>query len=218
MSRGKIPIVGVVRNFIQGSLHDEIMPLVLFNDRSMELTFNVALQPENAEGTVWKSAITKIGKSFKEIYPETEFEIHFLDETIAKYYTAEQNLSILLKWATGLAIVISCLGLFGVVIYTTNQRTKEIGIRKVVGASVSQIIALLSKDFLKLVFLGFVIAIPIVWLAANKWLQNFAFQISLNVWLFITGGLIILVPVLAILLLRTYKAATANPVDSLRSE
>jgi ABC-type antimicrobial peptide transport system permease subunit len=218
MSRGKIPIVGVVRNFIQGSLHDEIMPLVLFNDRSMELTFNVALQPENAEGTVWKSAITKIGKSFKEIYPETEFEIHFLDETIAKYYTAEQNLSILLKWATGLAIVISCLGLFGLVIYTTNQRTKEIGIRKVVGASVSQIIALLSKDFLKLVFLGFVIAIPIVWLAANKWLQNFAFQISLNVWLFITGGLIILVPVLAILLLRTYKAATANPVDSLRSE
>ena len=218
MSRGKIPIVGVVANFIQGSLHNEIMPLVLFNDRSMELTFNIALQPENAEGTVWKSAITKIGKSFKEIYPETEFEIHFLDETIAKYYTAEQNLSILLKWATGLAIVISCLGLFGLVIYTTNQRTKEIGIRKVVGASVSQIIALLSKDFLKLVFIGFVIAIPIVWLAANKWLQNFAFKVNLTVWLFITGGLIILLPVLAILLLRTYKAATANPVDSLRSE
>jgi ABC-type antimicrobial peptide transport system permease subunit len=144
--------------------------------------------------------------------------MHFLDESIAKYYTAEQNLSILLKWATGLAIVISCLGLFGLVIYTTNQRTKEIGIRKVVGASVSQIIALLSKDFLKLVFIGFVIAIPIVWLAANKWLQNFAFKINLTVWLFITGGLIILLPVLAILLLRTYKAAMANPVDSLRSE
>ncbi|MGN6401464.1 MAG: FtsX-like permease family protein [Flavisolibacter sp.] len=218
MSRGKIPIVGVVRNFIQGSLHDEIMPLILFNDRSMELTFNVALQSENAEGTVWKSAIAKIAKSFKEIYPETEFEMHFLDESIAKYYTAERNLSILLKWSTGLAIVISCLGLFGLVIYTTNQRTKEIGIRKVVGASVSQIIALLSKDFLKLVFIGFVIAIPIVWLAANKWLQNFAFKINLTVWLFITGGLIILLPVLAILLLRTYKAATANPVDSLRSE
>ena len=144
--------------------------------------------------------------------------MHFLDESIAKYYTAERNLSILLKWSTGLAIVISCLGLFGLVIYTTNQRTKEIGVRKVVGASVSQIIALLSKDFLKLVFIGFVIAIPIVWLAANKWLQNFAFKVNLTVWLFITGGLIILLPVLAILLLRTYKAATANPVDSLRSE
>ncbi len=218
LSHAKIPIVGVVSNFIQGSLHDEIMPLVLLNDRSMELTFNVALQPENAEGTVWKSAITKIGKSFKEIYPETEFEIHFLDESIAKYYTAEQHISILLKWATGLAIVISCLGLLGLIIYTTNKRTKEIGIRKVVGASVSQIIALLSKEFLKLVLLAFVIAIPIVWFAANKWLQNFAFKISLNVWLFVAGGLIILLPVLLILILKTYKAAMANPVKSLRSE
>ena len=218
LSHAKIPIVGVVSNFIQGSLHDEIMPLVLLNDRRMELTFNVALQPENAEGTVWKSAITKIGKSFKEIYPETEFEIHFLDESIAKYYTAEQHISILLKWATGLAIVISCLGLFGLVIYTTNQRTKEIGIRKVVGASVSQIIALLSKEFLKLVLLAFVIAIPIVWLAANKWLQNFAFKIDLSVLIFIIGGLIMLLPALIILILKTYKAAMANPVESLRSE
>lgn len=218
MTREQIPIVGVVANFIQGSLHDKIMPLALFNDPHRELTFNVALQPENAEGTVWKSAITQIGKSFKEIYPETQFKIHFLDESIAKYYIAEQNISTLLKWATGLAIVISCLGLFGLVIYTTNQRTKEIGIRKVVGASVSQIITLLSKDFLKLVLLAFVIAIPVVWWAANKWLQNFAFKISINVWLFITGGLIILLPVLVILILKTYKAAMANPAESLRTE
>ncbi|HET7118116.1 MAG TPA: FtsX-like permease family protein, partial [Hanamia sp.] len=218
MYREKLPIVGVVGNFIQGSLHDEIMPLVLFNDQKMELTFNVALQPENAEGTVWKSAITKIGKDFKAIYPNTQLEIHFLDESIAKYYTAEQNISTLLKWATGLAIVISCLGLLGLVIYTTNQRTKEIGIRKVVGASVSQIISLLAKDFLKLVLLAFIIAVPIVWIAANKWLQNFAFKIELSVWLFIAGGLVMLLLALVILLLRTYKAATANPVDSLRSE
>lgn len=218
MAREKIPIVGVVGNFIQGSLHDEIMPLVLFNDRRMELTFNVALQPENAEGTAWKSAITKIGKDFKEIYPETELEIHFLDESIAKYYTAEQNISTLLKWATGIAIVISCLGLLGLVIYTTNQRTKEIGIRKVVGASVSQIITLLSKDFLKLVLIAFIIAVPIVWIAANKWLQDFAFKIELSVWLFIIGGLIMLLPALIILFARTYKSAMANPVDSLRSE
>jgi len=218
MSHGKIPIVGVVGNFIQGSLHDEIMPLVLFNDHRMELTFNVALQPENTEGTVWKSAITKIGKDFKEIYPNTQLEIHFLDESIAKYYTAEQNISTLLKWATGLAIVISRLGLLGLVIYTTNQRTKEIGIRKVVGASVAQIISLLAKDFLKLVILAFIIAVPIVWIAANKWLQNFAFKIELSVWLFIIGGLIMLLLALLILLLRMYKAATANPVESLRSE
>jgi ABC-type antimicrobial peptide transport system permease subunit len=181
----KIPIAGVFANFIQGSLHDEIMPLVIFNNPEWELTFNVALMPQNAEGTVWKSAINKIKKSFKKIYPDTDLEIHFLDESIAEYYTAEQNISRLLKWATGLAIVISCLGLFGLVIYTTNQRTKEIGIRKVVGASVSQIITLLSKDFLKLILIAFIIAIPIVWLAANKWLQNFAFKIDLSVLIFI---------------------------------
>lgn len=218
MTLEKIPIVGVFQNFIQGSLHDEIMPLVMFNDPKMELTFNVALKPQNAEGTVWKSGIAKLAKSFKKIYPDTDLEIHFLDQSIAKYYTSEQNLSKLLRWATGLAIVISCLGLFGLVIYTTNQRTKEIGIRKVVGASIPQIITLLSKDFLKLVFLAFIIAIPIVWLAANKWLQNYAFKIDLNVWLFIIGGIIMLLPALIILLLRTYKAASLNPVESLRSE
>jgi putative ABC transport system permease protein len=218
MTLEKIPIVGVFQNFIQGSLHNEIMPLVMFNDPKMELTFNVALKPQNAEGTVWKSAIAKIGESFKKIYPDTDLEIHFLDQSIAQYYTAEQNLSKLLRWATGLAIVISCLGLFGLVIYTTNQRTKEIGIRKVVGASIPQIITLLSKDFLKLVLLAFIIAIPIVWLAANKWLQNYAFKIDLSVWLFIIGGIIMLLPALVILLLRTYKAASLNPVESLKSE
>jgi putative ABC transport system permease protein len=218
MTLEKIPIVGVFQNFIQGSLHNEIMPLVMFNDPKMELTFNVALKPQNAEGTVWKSAIAKIGESFKKIYPDTDLEIHFLDQSIAQYYTAEQNLSKLLIWATGLAIVISCLGLFGLVIYTTNQRTKEIGIRKVVGASIPQIITLLSKDFLKLVLLAFIIAIPIVWLAANKWLQNYAFKIDLSVWLFIIGGIIMLLPALVILLLRTYKAASLNPVESLKSE
>lgn len=214
----RIPIVGVVANFIQGSMHEEVMPLIIFNDASMELTFNVALQPENTEGIVWKNAFTKIKNSFKEIYPDTELKIHFLDESIAKYYTSEQNISRLLKWATGLAIVISCLGLLGLVIYTTNQRTKEIGIRKVMGASVSQIITLLSKEFLKLILLAFIIAAPIVWLVANKWLQNFAYRIDINIWLFIIGGLIMLLPTLIILFLRTYNTAIANPVDSLRSE
>jgi ABC-type antimicrobial peptide transport system permease subunit len=214
----KLPVAGVVSNFIQGSLHDEIMPLVMVNDKSMELTFNVALMPENAEGTSWKNAINKITKAFKEIYPDTDLQIHFLDESIAKYYTADQNISTLLKWATGLAIVISCLGLFGLVIYTTNQRTKEIGIRKVIGASVSQIITLLSKDFVKLIFIAFLIAVPIVWILANKWLENFAFKIHLSVLIFIIGGLIMLLPAFVILLLKTYRAAIANPVKSLRTE
>jgi ABC-type antimicrobial peptide transport system permease subunit len=114
--------------------------------------------------------------------------------------------------------VISCLGLFGLVIYTTNQRTKEIGIRKVIGASVSQIITLLSKDFVKLIIIAFLIAVPIVWILANKWLENFAFKIHLSVLIFIIGGLIMLLPAFVILLLKTYRAAIANPVKSLRTE
>src|SRR6185437_15245401 len=109
--------------------------------------------------------------AWKEVYPEDDFEYHFLDEQIAKYYTAEKNVSSLLSWATGLAIFISCLGLLGLVIYTTTQRTKEIGVRKVLGASVSQIVSLLSIDFISLVLLAFVIAAPVAWWAMNKWLQ-----------------------------------------------
>ncbi len=100
----------------------------------------------------------------------------FLDESIAKFYTAEKNISRLLNWATGLAIFISCLGLLGLVMFITNQRTKEIGIRKVIGATVTQIVTLLSKDFLKLVLIGFLIAIPIAWWGTNMWLENFAFK------------------------------------------
>jgi len=211
-------IAGVVADFNQKSLHEVIKPLVIGSRTSAERTFNIALQPQNAEGTVWKNAISKIEKSWKEIYPEEDFEIKFLDESIAKYYTREQHISSLLLWATGLAIFISCLGLLGLVIYTTNQRTKEIGIRKVVGASVTQIVSLLSKDFIRLVIIAFVIAIPIVWFAANKWLQNFAYKTNVSVWVFLGGGAIMLIMALFVLLLRTYKAAIANPVKSLRTE
>lgn len=211
-------ITGVVADFNPKSLHEPIKPLLITSMSGTQGTFNIALQPQNAEGTVWKNAMTKIKKSFKEIYPENDLEIKFLDETIAKYYTAEQHISSLLKWATGLAIFISCLGLLGLVMYTTNQRTKEIGIRKVIGASISQIILLLSKDFIKLVILAFIIAVPIVWFAANKWLENFAYKTNISVWIFLIGGAIMLLMAMAVLLLRTYKAAAANPVKSLRSE
>jgi ABC-type antimicrobial peptide transport system permease subunit len=211
-------ITGVVADFNTASIHSPIKPLLIETESARQHTFNIALQPQNAEGTVWKNAMAKIKKSFKEIYPENDLEIKFLDETIAKYYTAEQHISSLLKWATGLAIFISCLGLLGLVMYTTNQRTKEIGIRKVIGARVSQIILLLSKDFIKLVMIAFIIAVPIVWFAANKWLENFAYKTNLSVWIFLIGGAIMLLMAMFVLLLRTYKAAAANPVESLRSE
>jgi len=214
----QVPIVGVAADFHQKSLHEIIKPLALTSDKRNSRTLNIALQPQNASGTIWKSAIAKMEKAWKELYPEDDFEYHFLDESIAKYYTAEKHISSLLLWATGLAISISCLGLLGLVIYITNQRTKEIGIRKVIGASIGQLVALLSKDFLLLVGIAFVIAVPIAWWGAHTWLQNFAYKTTLSWWIFLSGGLIMFLTAMIILGIRTFKAASANPVESLRTE
>lgn len=214
----QVSIVGVVANFHQHSLHEPIKPLIITTRSSQERNFSIALRPQNAEGSTWKTAISKIEKAFKQVYPEDDFEYTFFDESIAKYYTAEQNISRLLMWATGLAIFISCLGLLGLAIYITNQRTKEIGIRKVVGATVTQIVSLLSKDFLKLIITAFVISIPIAWWGANAWLQNFAYKTTLSWWVFLAGGLLMFFIALIILCIRTFKAAMANPAKSLRTE
>ncbi|MEP7323503.1 MAG: FtsX-like permease family protein [Saprospiraceae bacterium] len=214
----RYPIVGVVTDFHQRSLRDPIKPL-LFTTRTRQMRgINIELQPRNADGNVWKTAISKIEKSWKEVYPQEDFDYTFLDETIKKYYTAEQNISRLLIWSTGLTIFISCLGLLGLVTYITNQRRKEIGVRKVIGASVAQIISLLSKDFLKLVLIAFIIAVPVAYWGSYKWLQNFAYQTSISVWIFMAGGLIMFAMALLLLCIRSFRAATANPVQSLRTE
>lgn len=212
------PIIGVVADFHQKSLHEPIKPLVISSKSSDETVFSITLQPQNERGTLWKSAINKMEKSFKEIYPNNDFEYSFLDQSIAKYYVAEQHVSRLLMWATGLAIFISCLGLMGLVIYTTNQRTKEIGIRKVIGATVIRIVSLISKDFLKLIVVAFIIAIPISWYGANQWLQSFAYKTALSWWIFLAGGSIMLIIAMMVLCVRVIRTALANPIRSLRVE
>ena len=136
------------------------------------------------QGTTWKTALTKTEKAFKQIYPNDDFYSAFLDEDIAKGYAREQNLANLLTWATVLAIFISSLGLLGLVMYTITQRTKEIGVRKVLGATVSQIIYLISRDFLRLVLIAFIIATPLAWIGIDQWLQNFAFRTTVSWWIF----------------------------------
>ena len=212
------PVVGVVSDFHQQSLHEPIRPLVITTLRKRQLTFNIALQSPAAAGPAWKSAIGKIEKAFKEVYPNDDFEYNFQDKTIEMYYKSEQNVSRLLIWSTGLTVFISCLGLLGLAIYITNQRTKEIGIRKVIGATVVQLIALLSKDFIKLIALAFLIAVPIAWWSANKWLQNFAYKTTLSWWIFVAGGSAMILLAFAVLIMRTFSAAAANPVKSLRTE
>jgi putative ABC transport system permease protein len=212
------PVVGVVADFHQKSLRKPIKPLAIVNGAEFAYDFDIALHPQNADGTAWKTTIAKIETAYKALYPEDDFSSQFFDESIAQFYTKEKNASSLLVWATGLAIFISCLGLLGLVIYITNQRTKEIGIRKVIGASVTNLVFLLSRDLIKLVGLAILIATPIAWWGSNKWLENFAYRTTLSWWIFAASGAMLLLIAFTVLGLRTIKAATANPVNSLRSE
>ncbi len=211
------PIVGVLRNFYSKSLHSAIKPLVFSSQLPTETTLHIALRPETT-GSQWKTTIAQIGKLYKAYYPDDNFKYAFFDESIAKFYESEQHTSSLLRWAAGLAIFISCLGMLGLVIYTTNQRTKEIGVRKVLGATVAQIVTLLSKDFVKLVLLAFIISAPMAWLAMNKWLQSFVYHATISWWAIFASGLLMIFIALLTLSIQTIKAAGANPVKSLRSE
>ncbi len=152
------------------------------------------------------------------MYPENDFTYQFFDDSIAKFYKSEEDIARLLKWATGLAVFISCMGLLGLVIYTTDVRRKEIGIRKVLGASVTHIVAILSKDFIWLVMLAFTFAAPVVWWLMNKWLENFAYRTTISWWVFLASGAFMVTAALLTLSAQTVKAATANPVKSLARE
>ncbi|HLX66602.1 MAG TPA: FtsX-like permease family protein [Puia sp.] len=216
---GNPRIVGVVADFFPRSLRDQIKPLVIANGTKNAHVFNIKLQPPTPDGSNnWPTTVAAIQKAFHSVYPNDDFDYQFVDDTIAKFYTAETNISRLLAWATGLTIFISCLGLLGLVIFVTNQRTKEIGIRKVIGASVTNLIILLSRDFLKLIALAILIAVPISWWGSRKWLENFAYKTSLSWWIFAAGGGALLLIALIILCIRTLRAAMVNPVESLRTE
>lgn len=212
------PIVGVVADFNQRSLHEPIKPLIISSWSNEERNINIALQPQNEAGNTWSTAITKIEKAWKEVYPKDDFSYSFFDQEIAKYYDEEKHISSLLMWATGLAVFISCLGLLGLVIYTTTLRTKEIGVRKVLGASVAQIVSMISKDFMLLIVVAFIIAAPLAWIGMNKWLQNFAYRTEISWWIFLLGGAVMILIALGTLSYQTIKAAITNPVKSLRTE
>ncbi len=216
----RMQIVGVVSDFHQESLHSEIAPLVILtsSDPNFTGTFHIALKSQTPKGDEWKQAIASIENVWKEVYPEDAFDYRFFDESVARLYTAEQKASTLLTWATGLSILISCLGLLGLVVYTTNQRTKEIGVRKVLGASVLQIVRLLSSEMAFLILLAFAIATPIAWWAMNRWIQNFADHTSISWWIFVLSGAGMLVTALFISGFQTVRAALANPVSSLRTD
>ena len=217
-NRKQIPIVGVVADFHEMSMHESIKPLAIGSMAKYSRTISIALQSEDHTGNKWNNTINQIEKIWKVIYPKDDFEYTFFDEQIAKYYIQEQHISDLLKWATGLAVFISSLGLLGLVIYSTNIRTKEIGVRKVLGASVTQIVSLISKEFILLISIAFLIATPVAYTVMHKWLQNFAYPTSISWWIFILGLGIMVIVASITLAYQTIRAAKSNPVKSLKVE
>ncbi len=215
---GKIPIVGVLADFNTKSLHSNIQPLVYACQANIHSTFHVLLATNEKNTDSWKKTIAQIAAAWKEVYPEDDFSYTFFDKSIEAFYKKEQQTAQLLNWAASLAIVISCLGLLGLVIYTTAQRTKEIGVRKVLGASVVQIVSLLSKDFIGLVIIAFVVVTPLAWWAMHHWLQDFAYRTTISWWIFALTGFTMIAMALLTLSVQTIRSATMNPVKSLRTE
>jgi len=212
-------IIGVVSDFYQESLHAPIAPLAILRaNNEFGGVFHIALKAQTAEGGEWQKAIKSMQASWTQLYPNDDFEYEFVDTSIAKLYEKEQHTATLLSWATGLSMLISCLGLLGLAIYITNQRTKEIGVRKVLGASVAQIVTLLSTELIWLILLAFVMVTPVAWWAMNKWMQSFADRTTISWWIFAASGGAMLAAAVFTSSLQTVRAAVANPVKSLRSE
>lgn len=208
-------VIGIIKDFHYNSLYMEVEPLALFlrttnNDRPY---FAVKLKPENISNT-----IKFIEKIYKEFSPDYPFRYNFLNEDINSKYKSEQLLSDIIKYFTFIAIFLSCIGLLGLVTYLVEQKTKEIGTRKVLGASPAIIIILLTKQFIILILISCFFAIPITYFVMLKWLQNFAFHIQLSIDIFVISVLIAIIIALFTVCFQTIKAANKNPVDILRNE
>jgi len=208
-----LPIIGVVKDFKTNSLRETVKPIVISAHKEYESQVAIKIKTSNLSQT-----IAQLQKMWEATYPEYAYNGYFLDQNIAEFYQQENQMALVYKIFAGIAIFISCLGLYGLVSFMAVQRTKEVGIRKVLGASVSSIIYLFSKEFMVLIAISFVIAMPTAWYLMSGWLQNFAYRISLSIWVFI---LAIVSSVLIAWLTVGYKAmkaALVNPVKSLRNE
>ncbi|UCE42564.1 MAG: ABC transporter permease [Candidatus Aminicenantes bacterium] len=210
-------IVGVVRDFNTQSLHREIKPFVLMPIEPMSQGMSNYLYIKLGSETISKS-ISLIGAKIRELVPNDPFVHYFLDEEMNKLYSVEQLTGNLTRYVSFLAIFISCLGLLALASFSVERRTKEIGIRKVLGSSVSQIIFMLIKDFTKWVMLANIFAWPLAYFVLTKWLANFAFRIGIQWWIFLLAGTTALFIAMVVVSYQTIRAATANPVKALRYE
>ena len=202
----------MIKDFHYSSLRDEIKPLAFYYDEdrgAITARVNTAKLPV---------LMAQIQNRWKDLSPNNSFTYSFMDADFDAAYRSEQRIGTIFISFTALAIAIACLGLFGLAAYAAEQRNKEIGIRKVLGASISTIVSMLSMDFIKLVFISIIIASPVAWWAMNKWLQGFAYRENIQWWIIASAGIVAILIAFVTISFQSIRAAIANPVDSLRSE
>ncbi|MBW8324724.1 MAG: FtsX-like permease family protein, partial [Prolixibacteraceae bacterium] len=209
-----VEIIGVVKDFHFADLHQLIEPYAFFLNNDSDFNYIIAHTTTSDVSEV----LPFLEKVWKSVIPDEPFSYSFLDEDFESNYAADANTYRIINSFTIITILISCLGLFGLVTFSTQQRTKEIGVRKVNGAKVSEVMVLLSKDFLKWISVAFVIATPIAWYIMSRWLESFAYKTPLSWWIFALAGLLALVIALLTVSWQSWKAATQNPVEALRYE
>lgn len=209
----ELPVLGVVKDFHTVSLRDRIEPVVLMNDIRSYRNLSIRANPEQLQ-----EVIASVQRKWEHAYPEHIFNYTFLDETIRNFYEGERKMSVLLSVFTFMAIFIGCLGLFGLATFMANQKTKEIGVRKALGASVESIVFLFSKEYIKLILIGFMLAAPAVWFVMNKWLENFEYKIRIGPAVFAAGFLVTLIIAVMSVGYKSFMAAIVNPIKSLRYE
>ena len=209
----KCPVVGVLKDFNDRSFRNDLAPLLITTDNVMYNQAGIKLATTNMSSTM-----QSVKTIWEQTFPNFVFEYKFLDDKVAGFYKQETQLESLYKIFASIAIFLSCLGLYGLASFMAVQRIKEVGIRKVLGATATNIVYLFSKEFMVLISIAFVIATPIAWYFMHQWLQNYPFRIELSWWIFLTGGLSSLIIALLTVSFQAIKAAIANPVESLRSE
>lgn len=208
-----LPIVGVVGDFHTVSLHRPIEPTVLMNNIEGYRTMSIRLRQSQLQDVV-----NVVKNKWEAAYPEHIFDYQFLDESIREFYEGEQKMSVVLTVFTCIAIFIGCLGLFGLATFMANQKTKEIGVRKTLGASVESIVFLFSREYVKLILIGFLLASPAVWYLMNKWLETFTYKITIGPFVFVAGLAVTLTVAILTVGYKSFKAAVVNPIRALRYE
>lgn len=212
------PIVGIVADFHTASFHDPISPLCIINRPDREHTLAVKLISKGSGANSIQPTLSQIEKEWKQIYPGEIFKYEFYDESLALLYKKDQQTATLVNTATAITILVSCIGLFGLILFIAERKAKEISIRKILGAGVSNILILLGKDFVMLVFLALLIASPVAWYFMEKWLQGFAYRINISGSFFIMAGAATILIVLITISFQAIKAALINPIKNLRTE